>query len=143
MVVRNNLCSVIALFLGGLALCIVLAHFWLGPVTPQTPIRDYVVSETIAIKKAAIDAIKGKTVAPKGESEKNWHADRIIDTSASVLAIMAIILAGVASIRKENKDVIAIAVLLGVGTIAFQIAMIALAVVVVIAVIIAVLSFLS
>ena len=132
----KSIIGTIGIIIGSISLLLSLIHFWAGPFSPQPTIETIVVEKAASIRKAALDAIKGKEPVKETFTEK-WDADKIIDVLTALLGGIAIILGVVAFARKESRRISGGAAILGVSAIAFQfIAMYAMALLVVLLIVV-------
>jgi hypothetical protein len=124
-------CGIIGVVVGSIALLLALVHFWAGPFSPQQTIESSIGEKAASIRRATIDALKGKEPVKETYIAK-WDADKVTQVITAVLGGLALILAVVAFIRHEPKRIVGGAAALGVSAIAFQfIAMYAMALLVV------------
>lgn len=117
---------------GGVALILALAHFWAGPFAPQPSLESVVSEKAVSIRRATIDALKGKPVEQSTAASK-YDADKITQIITALLGGIAFILAAISFSNHESRRTAGSAAALGLTAIAFQfIAMFAMALLVVI-----------
>lgn len=136
---RKNIFGWSGIALGGLALFLAMIHFYGGPFAPQQTLESLVAGKAAAIKESLLASLTGQQI-PEKVSRPHYNVDRILKMVIAVLAVGAVILGVIAGVYKENPRAVSAAVMLGVGTLAFQIAMFAFGVVMVIFLIVLVLS---
>ncbi|KAB8309957.1 hypothetical protein EH228_12340 [Erwinia endophytica] len=141
--IKKDWCSWTGIVLGAIALILALTHFMTGPFTPHPSLESLVAEKTVAIKHAAISALQGKEIITT-PLPRAWDIDRIISAVVAVFAASSILLGALGGLlRKENKHAAITAVLLGIGTVALQFAIMAFGVVLLIVLITGVVSALT
>lgn len=87
-----------------LALVISVAHFSLGPFTPQPPVEKTIAETAVKIKQALKRAVTGEK-APKVEAVRAspLDVDRVIDVVSLVLGAGAMALAVIALCLRERS----------------------------------------
>ena len=129
---KGNTFGMWGIAVGGVALILALVHFWAGPFAPQPSLESVVSEKAASIRKATIDALKGKPVEQSRVAAK-YDADKIIQIVTALLGGIAFILAAISFSNHESKRTAGSAAALGLTAIAFQfIAMFAMALIVVI-----------
>lgn len=118
MVLTRNKFSLLGIFIGALSIMALFISQSLEREHQQTkPKLEQVVHNKIsALKKATIDAIKGKSyVAPAENEELDTLHDKIEQSKLAslILGVCAIVAAGIAFIRREQKYASRIALLMG------------------------------
>lgn len=118
MVLTRNKFSLLGIFIGALSIMFLFISQSLEREYQQTkPKIEQVVHDKISsLKKATIDAIKGKPyLAPVENEELNALHDQIEQSKLTslILGICAIVAAGIAFIRREQKYASRIALLMG------------------------------
>lgn len=103
---------------GALALIMVLAHFWNGPIAPQQ--RPGVTVGEIAadIRQSAIRKLKGQP--PPAPVAEPWTIDKTLKLIAALLAGTALVAGAASYVRKERLRAAVAGSLLGVSAITFQ-----------------------
>lgn len=139
---RQNIFGWSGIALGGLALLLAMVHFYAGPFAPQQTLESLVAGKAVAIKESLLASLAGHQI-PEKVSQTQYDADRILKIVTAVLAVGAVILGAIAGACKENPRAVSAAVMLGIGTLAFQIAMFAFGVIMTILLIVLVLSLIS
>ena len=90
--------------IAALALLVAVVHLSLGPVAPQKPIETTIAEKAVAIKEAARRVMTGEPKPePKAESSARWSTDQIIELAVLALAGIAVVLAVVALVRREQQ----------------------------------------
>ncbi|VTR39862.1 Inner membrane protein yidI [Serratia fonticola] len=79
-------------------------------------------------KESLLASLAGHQI-PEKVSRPHYDVDRILKIVTAVLAVGAVILGAIAGACKENPRAVSAAVMLGIGTLAFQIAMFAFGVI--------------
>ena len=105
--------------LGALALLLAMLHFWMGPFKITPPSEQTLAEKAVAIKKAAVAALKGETLAVKSAPAHNIDRNRRIHRVQRAAAGSAI---------------------LGGAAIAFQFAIMAIGAIIVVGIIIAIVA---
>lgn len=137
MVMQNKFGS-LGLLLGGIALLMGLIHYSMGPFSAPAPTVEKVIAEKIiAVKKGIIAGLKGEE--PQAAVVASRSVD--IDNSGIALAVVALLCAFIAGMRKENRWGIYGALCFGGGTLAFHALLFGIGVVLTILLILAVISF--
>ncbi|RDL19428.1 hypothetical protein [Serratia fonticola] len=139
---RQNIFGWSGIALGGLALLLAMVHFYAGPFAPQQTLESLVAGKAVAIKESLLASLAGQQI-PEKVSRPHYDVDRILKIVTAVLAVGAVILGAIAAVCKDNSRAVSAAVLLGIGTLAFQIAMFAFGVIMTILLIVLVLSLIS
>ncbi|OKP26245.1 hypothetical protein [Serratia fonticola] len=136
---KQNIFGWSGIALGGLALLLAMVHFYAGPFAPQQTLESLVAGKAVAIKESLLASLAGHQI-PEKVSRPHYDVDRILKIVTAVLAVGAVVLGAIARACKENPRAVSAAVMLGIGTLAFQIAMFAFGVVMAIFLIFLVLS---
>lgn len=139
---RQNIFGWSGIALGGLALLLAMVHFYAGPFAPQQTLESLVAGKAVAIKESLLASLAGHQI-PEKVLRPHYDVDRILKIVTAVLAVGAVILGAIAGACKENPRAVSAAVMLGIGTLAFQIAMFAFGVIMTILLIVLVLSLIS
>jgi len=105
---------------GALALLVVLAHFWIGPIAPHRHATVTIGEIAAEIRHAAANKLAGKpNPAPVATP---WDSDRVLKLAASLLAGIGLI-AGIAGlVRREEWRPAAAGMVLSGGAIVFELA---------------------
>lgn len=136
---KQNIFGWSGIALGGLALLLAMVHFYAGPFAPQQTLESLVAGKAMAIKESLLASLAGHQI-PEKVSRPHYDVDRILKIVTAVLAVGAVVLGAIAGACKENPRAVSAAVMLGIGTLAFQIAMFAFGVVMAIFLVLLVLS---
>ena len=117
--------SLVGIGLGAVALMIALVHVWAGPFSPQPSLEETVAAKAVAIKDAAMAALRGEAV-PTPSKAKTYDLDKILRIATPVLGGLAVILGVIALAVGEPMRAAGGAFVLGASAIAFQFFMLAL-----------------
>ena len=109
-----------AFVLGSLALLMVLAHFWVGPLAPQQRVGVTIGEIAADMRQAALRRLKGEQPPEAIATSKPWTSDRILDLVKALIAGLALIAGGAALIRRESWRPAVAGMALGASAIAFQ-----------------------
>lgn len=131
---RKNIFGWSGIALGGLALLLAMIHFYAGPFTPQQTLESLVAGKAVAIKESLLASLTGHQI-PEKVSRPHYNVDRIMKIVIAILAVVAVILGAIAGVYRENPRAVSAAVMLGLGTLAFQIAMFTFSIIVVLLII--------
>lgn len=136
---KKDICGWFGILVGGIALLLVTTHFMAGPFAPRPSLENRLVTKTLAVKHAALDALQGK---PPVEAVKHvvWDIDRILSAVTGIMAAVAVMLGLIGWARKEERRIAAVAAILGLATIAFQPALVFVAAIILAALIIGILQ---
>lgn len=126
---KNSRISFIGITMGAAALLLAITHFWAGPFSPQPAFEQTVAEKAVAIKDAAIAALKGEE-QKLPEKSTGMDIDEMLQLATAILGGLAIILAVLGFAKNEPLRAASGAALLGGAAIAFQFAVIALGVMV-------------
>ncbi|MGK9174524.1 hypothetical protein KXR87_15045 [Yokenella regensburgei] len=141
MVIQNKFGS-LGLFLGVIALLMGLIHSSMGPFSSPVPTVEKVIAEKItAVKKGIVAGLKGEEPQTYTVVNKPADIDKIVDNTGLVMAVMALLCAFIAGIRKENRWGIYGALCFGGGTLAFHALLFGIGVVFTILLILAIIAF--
>ena len=124
---------------GVIALGLALVHFWAGPFSPKPSIEEVVAEKAVKIRDSVVARLKGLQ-KPASVQPQGFDTDHVITTSTIVAGFLAVVLAVVSYIRREDNRVSMSAVALGGGAIALQYLAVALGAIVLAILIAAVLS---
>lgn len=125
---RQNIFGWSGIALGGLALLLAMVHFYAGPFVPPQTLESLVAGKAAAIKESLLASLAGHQI-PEKVSRPYYDVDRILKIVTAALAVGAVILGTIAGVCKENPRAVSAAVMLGIGTLAFQVALFAFGVV--------------
>ncbi|TLU70082.1 hypothetical protein FFB58_03405 [Enterobacter sp. MF024] len=115
---QNKYCS-LGMLLGTIALIVGIVHFSLGPFSSPPPTLETVVAEQVAaVKKGIIAGLTGKS--PAVEENNTLDIDNLLHNGGIVLAVVALGLAFIGGMRKENRWGITGALAFGGGTLMFH-----------------------
>ncbi|WP_299475100.1 hypothetical protein [uncultured Roseibium sp.] len=103
---------------GAVALVLVLFLHSAGPLDPQPTIGQSIGEIAADIRTSALKGLKGEAL-PDPQTQP-WSLDRILQTSAYVLAGLAVIFGVVGFVLKENRRLAGAAVCFGGLAIGFQ-----------------------
>ena len=141
MVMQNKFGS-LGLLLGGIALLMGLIHYSMGPFSAPAPTMEKVIAEKIiAVKKGIIAGLKGEEPQAAVVASRSVDIDNVIDNSGIALAVVALLCAFIAGMRKENRWGVCGALCFGGGTLAFPALLVGLGVGLPTRLILSVLSF--
>lgn len=136
---RKDLFGWSGIAVGGIALLLAMIHFYAGPFSPQPTLESFVAGKAVAIKESLLASLAGNNV-PETVTRPHYDLDRILEIVIAVLAVCAIVLGAIGSGCRANRQAVYGAVMLGIGTLAFQVAILAFGVIAAIFLILAVLS---
>ena len=118
-ILSQNKFSSLGMLLGTIALIVGIVHFSLGPFSSPPPTLETVVAEQVAaVKKGIIAGLTGKSAAV--EEKKSVDIDNLLHNGGIFLAVVALGLAFIGGMRKENRWGIAGALAFGGGTLMFH-----------------------
>ncbi|WP_442779860.1 hypothetical protein [Enterobacter cancerogenus] len=140
--IRNKFSSV-GMLLGVIALLLSVVQFTLGPFSTKSTALEVVVAEKVtAVKKGIMAGLKGEQ--PTVETKKKpVDIDRLLIASGILLSVMALGLAFISGLRKENKWTVSGALFFSGATIAFHAALLAFGLIVAVLVLMLVVSIVS
>ena len=115
---------------GAAALVVAVLHFWVGPISEPQPIEESLAEVAVSIRDAVTAELRGEEYESRRPFERTWDADRVVDVGTVGAGLLAILLAVVSFIRREDLRVSGSAAALGSGAVAFQFAAVALGVIV-------------
>jgi hypothetical protein len=115
----------IGIAIGAVALLVAIAHFWMGPISPQPSVEKTVAEKAVAIKNATIAALKGEKIE-ENVPPNTIDLDQGVRMATSILGGLAVILGVISFAKREPFRVGGGAAFLGGAAIAFQFAVIAL-----------------
>lgn len=114
------LAGITAFVLGSLALLMVLAHFWVGPLAPQQRVGVTVGEIAGEVRQAALRKLKGESPAQAAAPSRPWTTDRILDLVKALVAGLALIAGCASLVRRESRRPAIAGMALGASAIAFQ-----------------------
>ena len=115
----------VGIAIGAVALLVAIAHFWMGPLSPQPSVEKTVAEKAVAIKNATIAALKGEKTE-ENAPPSTIDLDQGVRMATSILGGLAVILGVISFAKREPFRVGGGAAFLGGAAIAFQFAVIAL-----------------
>ncbi|WON78254.1 hypothetical protein [Serratia sp. UGAL515B_01] len=116
----QNKWSSVGMLLGAIALILSIVHFTTGPFSSSPPTLESVVSEKVsAIKKGIVAGLKGDK-PPVATARSALNIDKVLDNVGIGLAIVGLLFAFIAGMRKENRWSVSGALFFGGGTLAFH-----------------------
>lgn len=142
-ILSQNKFSSLGMLLGAIALILGLVHFSFGPFSSPPPTLGTVVAEQVAaVKKGIIAGLKGQQ--PTAETEQHRvDIDSVVRNGGIILAIVALGLAFIGGMRKENRWGIGGALVFAGGTLIFHVMLFGMALVCAIILLILIFSFLN
>ncbi len=106
-----------AMILGATALMVVILHFWTGPLAPQKSVERTIAEIAVNISREVARVVRDKPAVTKPRA---WNIDDTIRLAGAALAALALILAAVGFVRREDFRPAVMGASLGGGAIAFQ-----------------------
>ena len=131
--------GLVGLVVGVVAFGLALAHFWAGPFSPKPPREEVVAEKAVKIRDAVVAKLKGEEKAAPARAQA-FDTDRVVTISTIVASFLAIVLAVVSYIRREDKRISGSAVALGGVALAVQYLAVAIGAIVLAILVAAVLS---
>ena len=114
----KSIAGMVSFVTGALALLMVLAHFWNGPIAPQQRASVTVGEIAAEIRQSALRKLKGQPQpAPVAEP---WTIDKTLKLIASLLAGTAVVAGAASYVRKERLRAAIAGSVLGASAITFQ-----------------------
>lgn len=110
--------SLYGMLLGALALLISLFHFNFYPLATKPPLEVSVAEKVSSIKNGILAGLKGQE--PPVTEKRAIDIDNILNSATIGLAIVALVLAFIGGIRKENGWGVGGALFFGGGTLVFH-----------------------
>jgi len=129
----------VGVVVGVVAFGLALAHFWAGPFSPKPPLEEVVAEKAVKIRDAVVAKLKGDENTAPAQAQ-SFDTDRVVTISTIVASFLAIVLAVVSYIRREDKRVSGSAVALGGVALAVQYLAVAIGAIVLAILVAAVLS---
>lgn len=117
-IVRKPWSGLVGMVLGAIALVLALFLHSAGPLDPQPTIGQSIGEIAADIRQSALRGLKGEP-QPSPQTQP-WSLDRILGTSAYVLAGLAVVLGILGFVLRENRRVALAAVGFGGLAIGFQ-----------------------
>lgn len=139
---KKNTIGIIGTSLGIIALAMALVHFWAGPFDKHPTLEEVVAEKAVDIKERVFSKLKGDTSVKMAPSKK-YTIDDIVDIATIVCGFLAIVCSVIAFIKREDTRAVGCSIVLGVGTIAFQLFTVVLSTIVVVILVVAVLGSLG
>jgi hypothetical protein len=109
-----------AMVLGAAALVMVVLHFWAGPLAPQKSVERTIAEIAVNISREVARVVRDKPAVTK---PRVWNIDDTIRLAGAALAVLALILAAVGFVRREDFRPAVMGASLGGAAIAFQFVM--------------------
>ena len=138
----KNPFGLVGLVVGVLALGGALAHFFVGPINPPPPLETIAAEKVVKIKESIAAKLRGEEL-PQTGTVRGWDADRVVETSTAMTGFLAMVLAIVSFIRREDLRVSGSAAAVGAGAVAFQFVIAALGALILVILIAAILGSLG
>jgi len=113
----RNLCAFAGMVVGALSLAVAIFHFHAGPLEPRKSLERNIAEIAVNISKEVWNVARNK---PAEVQARTWNADDALRIGTGLAAVLAILLAGAAAVRREDHRPVIVAGVLGTGTIAFQ-----------------------
>lgn len=135
----NHTTSYISVAFGALAFLVAILHFWAGPIESQPELETVVAETAVEIRDATIRAIKGEE-APSAKAPSKMSPDEMVTIGVALFGGLAVVLAAIGFIRRENKRAVVVGAALGASAIAFQFVVWMVAVIIVVILVAAVLQ---
>ena len=129
---KKNTCSVIGMVIGMVALGVAVFHFFLGPIEEPPPLEEYVADKAAAIKDNLMSRMKGEELKEVQVEKSSLSPDEIVTGSSAGAGFIALILAALGFVRREDRRMNCMALAFGGGAVAFQFLIMALCTVLVI-----------
>jgi len=101
---------------GAASLLFVIVHFWAGPIEPQKTIERTIAETAVSISKEVVNVIRKK---PAVLQERHWNHDDLVRIAGAGLAALALVLAAIGFVRREDHRPVIVGAGLGGGAIAF------------------------
>lgn len=118
-ILSQNKFSSLGMLLGTIALILGILHFSLGPFSPKPTLQTVVAGQVSAVKKGLIAGITGKQTTAETD-KKTVDIDKVIRNTGIVTAVIALGLAFIGGMRKENRWGITGALVFAGGTLMFH-----------------------
>lgn len=109
--------SLTGMGLGCMALLVVIFHFWAGPIAPQKTLERSLAEVTVNFAKEVVRVARDK---PAEVKRRSWNEDDAVRIGGAALAVLAILLAAIGFVRREDYRPGVMAATLGASAIAFQ-----------------------
>ncbi|MFC0226222.1 hypothetical protein [Serratia aquatilis] len=128
---KKDLFGWIGIAVGSIALLLAMVHFYAGPFSPQPTLESLVASKTVAIKQSLLASLTGHRVS-ESPLQPHYNLDQLLKVVIAILAASSVIFGVIGGARRENRRAVSGALMLGAGTLAFQMAVFAFGVIAVI-----------
>lgn len=119
--------ALLGIVLGGIALVAAAVHQAAGPFTPPPPIEQVIAEKAKSLYEQALEAIAGEaeqapaTAAPA--PERGRDVDRLLDGTTAGLGALAVVLGLAGFARREDRRTCAVAAVLGLAALPWQLAL--------------------
>ncbi|PIE57135.1 MAG: hypothetical protein CSA34_00535 [Desulfobulbus propionicus] len=117
--------GLLGVLFGLIAFGTALFHYWAGPFATYPSLEETVAQKAVSIRDRVIVKIKGDKAVNMAPA-RSYSADDLIDIGTISAGFVAIALAVISFIKREDKRASSCAALLGISTIGFQLINIAL-----------------
>lgn len=131
--------GLVGVVVGVVAFGLALAHFWAGPFSPKPLLEEVVAEKAGKIRDAVVAKLNGEEKSAPAQAQ-SFDIDRAVTITTIVASFLAIVLAVVSYIRREDKRVTGSAMALGGMALAVQYLAVAISVIVLAILVAAVLS---
>ena len=98
-------------------MAVVVIHFWAQPLAPQKTLERSLAETVVNFAKEVVSVAKDE---PAKLTKRDWDLDDTVKAVGAGLAVVAILLAAFAFVRREDIRPGATAATLGASAIAFQ-----------------------
>lgn len=122
---KNNALGYLGLLCGIFALGAALFHFWMGPFSEPPALEDVVANEVQNLREALAATIAGQEIK-SARRPKPYNVDKLYTATTVTFGFLAIVLATLAFVRREDARASAAGAVLGLGAVAFQFSVAAL-----------------
>ncbi|URO01488.1 hypothetical protein NB069_11270 [Leclercia adecarboxylata] len=141
-ILSQNKFSSLGMLLGAIALVLGIVHFSLGPFSSPPPtLQSAIANQVNAVKKGITAGLKGEQ--PEVAENKRVNIDKILHNGGIALAVVALGLAFIGGMRKENRWGIVGALVFAGGTLMFHAALFGIGIVCAILLLFLIISFLQ
>ncbi len=106
-----------SLIAGAASLLIALFYFWAAPLEPQPSLERTIAETAVNISKEVVRVIRKE---PAVLEQKAWTLDRTVPLAAVICGALALILAAVGYVRREDHRPVVAGAALGAGAVGFQ-----------------------
>jgi hypothetical protein len=115
---HNKYFGLASIICGGIALLMVVVHMWAGPLEPQKTIERTIAELAVNIAKEVANVARNK---PAELHARSLNTDDLVRIAAATLAVLALVIAGIGFIKRENSRPLIVGAGLGAGAIAIQV----------------------